>query len=212
MDLHQLVRTAFFLEDLQDALENGADVNAPNRLGNMPLMAAIDVRDVEKMELLIEYGADPELTCDSNYTALRYAVCGDFAEGVQFLLSLDVDRGHAPKYPLKPVSYDITLPEIVPPKELRGLIPEGEWKQLVEETRAMAAELLQHPTVKPMIADVESVEVLQLFLEAGDDLNQASNELKRSYIGLTEAVRLSLRLTTTKNTSHPGLELAIPRE
>ena len=48
MDLHQLVRTAFFLEDLQDALENGADVNAPNRLGNMPLMAAIDVRDVEK--------------------------------------------------------------------------------------------------------------------------------------------------------------------
>src|SRR6266852_4623772 len=82
------------LGELQAAVTAGAAVNAPGHVGMTALMLALESKDLEKTKLLIQHGADPELTDDFNATALRKAVAADFADGVQLLLSLGVDRGY----------------------------------------------------------------------------------------------------------------------
>src|SRR5207237_588293 len=74
------------LEELQAALQNGADVDAPGHVGMTALMLALGLKDLAKTKLLIQNGADPELTDEFNSTALRHAVEADFVEGVRFLL------------------------------------------------------------------------------------------------------------------------------
>jgi hypothetical protein len=180
---HQIV-TEGDLDELQTALKDGADANAPGHVGVTALMLALESKDLEKTKLLIQYGADPELTDDFNATALRRAVGADFADGVRFLLSLGVDRGHHPRDPLKTVEYDCSWCDMTIPAELEEVMSEAEWKESLEESKREIREMGQNPTVEPMIADVESVEVLKLFLEAGDDLNLAPSETKRALMGL----------------------------
>ncbi|HSG73495.1 MAG TPA: ankyrin repeat domain-containing protein, partial [Planctomycetaceae bacterium] len=76
---HRIV-TEGDLDELQAALKNGVDVNAPGHVGATALMLALESKDLEKTKLLIQYGADPELTDDFNATALRRAVGADFAD------------------------------------------------------------------------------------------------------------------------------------
>jgi len=173
------------LEELKQALINGADVNTPGHVEQTALMVAIAAKDLEKMKLLVKNGADPELTDEFNDTALRHAVSWDFADGVAYLLSLGVDRGYHPKYPLKKVTYDLELPQVELPEELKESFSEEEWKESIEEGRNSMTEWGQNPTVEPMISDVQSVNVLKLFLEAGDDLKLAPTDVKRAYVGLS---------------------------
>src|SRR4051812_14266322 len=97
------------LEELRAALQKGADVNAPGHVGMTALMLALASNDLAKTKLLIQHGADPELTDDFNDTALRHAVNANFVDGVRFMLSLGVDRGYHPQYPLKKVVYGTSL-------------------------------------------------------------------------------------------------------
>jgi len=180
---HQLVSEGD-LQALQAAIQGGADVNAPGHVGRTPLMVAIAAKDLEKTKLLLQHGADPERTNDFNATALRWAVDHDFADGVRLLLSLGVDRGHHPRYPLKAINRDYPLPDVPLPAELKGVISDAEWRKTLEDGQASMREWGQNPTVEPMIADVQSLEVLQLFLEAGDDLNRAPREIQRELVGL----------------------------
>lgn len=172
------------LNDLEAALNDGAQVNAPGCNGTTPLMLAIAVKDLDKIRLLIRHGADPELADDFNSTPLRHAVGYDFADGVELLLSLGVDRGDNPKYPLKKIEYGDELPDVPMPVELRQVMSEAEWKESHEETRKAVREMGQSPKSEPVISGVQSVEVLKLFLEAGDDLNLAPDDVKRALLGL----------------------------
>lgn len=180
------------IQDLRDALKRGIDVNAPGPLGMTALMLALNSKDMEKTQLLIQYGADPELTDDYNATALRNAVEADFVDGVRYLLSLGVDRGYHPRYPLKKIDYDSSMCDITLPEEMRELLSEDEWKASLEETRQAVREMGQNPTVEPMIGSVQSVEVLELFLDAGDDLNLAPTEIKRALVGLDNGMELQV--------------------
>ncbi len=128
MDFHECI-TSGSLEDLRKALTNGADVNLCGHNGKTPLMVAIAAKDVEKMQLLVESGADPELTDDFNGTALSHAVSWDFADGVRFLLDLGVDRGYSPRYPLKKINYDFDIPDSPLPDTLKAVMSEEEWKE-----------------------------------------------------------------------------------
>lgn len=170
------------LEELQAALKSGVDVNAPGHVGMTSLMVALGSKDLAKTKLLIQNGADPELTDDFNATALGHAVGADFADGVRFLLSLGVDRGYHPRYPLRKIDYE--WPDVAMPVELQGVLSEAEWKESVEETRRSMREMGQNPTPEPMISAIQSVEVLKLFLDAGDDLNLAPTEVRRALVGL----------------------------
>jgi hypothetical protein len=172
------------LSELEAALKRGADVNAPGRNGSTALMVAIAARDLAKMMVLAQHGADLERTDDFNQTALGHAVSFDFEEGVQYLLSKGVDRGYHPKYPLKKITYDESLPEPKMPAELKNVMSEAEWQQALAQTRESMRELGENPTAEPLIRDIQSVAVLRLFLEAGDDLNLAPTEVKRALLGL----------------------------
>ncbi len=185
MNLHRLIEQGS-LEQLREALRRGADVNAPGRIQQTPLMAAIAAGDLEKMKLLIDHGADPELTDEFNATALRHAVSCDFADGVQFLLTLGVDRGHHPKYPLKSINDDRNWPALDFPKELSEFMSEDEWKQSIESAHQSLSEAGQRPTVVPIISEVASLDVLRLFLEAGDDLSLAPGDMSRAYMGIDD--------------------------
>ncbi|MFO0900131.1 MAG: ankyrin repeat domain-containing protein [Pirellulales bacterium] len=93
------------LERVRAALTAGIDVDSPGHCGVTALMVALQARHLPIAKLLIEQGADPELTDDFNSTALKHAVEADFADGVRVLLSLGVDRGYEPRYPLKRRDY-----------------------------------------------------------------------------------------------------------
>ncbi|MFO0900130.1 MAG: hypothetical protein U0836_22070 [Pirellulales bacterium] len=53
-------------------------------------------------------------------------------------------------------------------------------------------EFLQNPTVEPIVASVQSLEVLELFLAQGDDVNLAPRELQRAWVGLSTGGKLSV--------------------
>ncbi|MEO1979436.1 MAG: ankyrin repeat domain-containing protein [Fuerstiella sp.] len=183
---HQVVQNGSVL-DLKAELDTDIDVNSPGRFEETALMVAIAANDLEKVKLLIQHGADPALTDKFNSTALGHAVSHDFADGVKLLLGLGVDRGYHPKYPLKQIEYDLeslNALEIPMPRELTEIMSEDEWNESVKDGNRLAAEMGQNPTVEPLISEVQSVEVLELFLDAGDHLEQASNELKREFTGL----------------------------
>jgi ankyrin repeat protein len=78
VEFHQVVENGS-LDELKQALERGVDVNAPGHVDRTALMVAIAVKNVDKMNLLLEHGADLELTDKFNDTALRHAVSWDFA-------------------------------------------------------------------------------------------------------------------------------------
>src|SRR5204862_3968749 len=116
------------------AVQNGADVDAPGHVGMTALMLALGLKDLAKTKLLIQNGADPELTDEFNSTPLRHAVEADFVEGVRFLLGLGVDRGYHPRYPLKKIVYDTSLPNVPMPDELKEVISEADWKKSLAKT------------------------------------------------------------------------------
>jgi len=199
LELHQIAKQGS-LEELKAALESGADVNVPGHSQETPLMAAIAARDLGKVELLVGHGADLELTDRFNVTALSRAVDCDFVDAARLLLSRGAERGYAPKYPLKTIDYDIDWPEAEMPEGMKGLMSEEQWKKSVEELRETMG---QHPKVEPMIAEVESVEMLRVFLEAGDDLSRARSEVKRAYMGIECVKRLRSTLDEYRRHKSP---------
>jgi hypothetical protein len=178
------------LGKVQEALRQGADINAPGQTGVTALMLAIEEKDLELTKLLIQHGADPELTDDFNATALRHAVYADFAEGVRFLLALGVDRGNRPRYPLKKIEYPNSPPDVPMPVELKDVMTEAEWNESLQASSELMREKGQNPTVEPVISCVQSVEILKQFLDAGDDLNLAPKEVKRALVGLPAVYEL----------------------
>jgi hypothetical protein len=180
------------LDALRSALADGVDVNVAGRVGHTALMLALESKDLDKAKLLIENGADPEQTDDFNHTALRHAVDADFADGVRYLLSLGVDRGYHPKYPLKKIDYGDVLVRVEMPENLKGILSESEWEESLEQTRSSMQEMGQNPAVEPIISAVLSVEVLKLFLDAGDDLSLAHTEVKRALVGLNTGGELTV--------------------
>jgi hypothetical protein len=203
---HQIVEQGN-LEGLKAALENGADINAPGHVGMTALMHAIAKKDLAKTTLLIRHGADPELTDDLNRTALCHAVEDDFEDGVRFLLSLGVDRGYKPKYPLKPITYDVPLLDVPMPESLKQVMSESEWNTSIEETQESIRESGQNPKTQPLICQVQSVAVLQQFLRAGDDLNLAPEEMKRKLLGMETGG--DLRCTLSDYKAHKSPQYAV---
>ncbi|MCH8921855.1 MAG: ankyrin repeat domain-containing protein, partial [Planctomycetes bacterium] len=177
---HRIVESGSSSE-FQQMLRSEINVNAPGHCERTALMVAIAARDLGKMRLLVESGAETEQTDAFNTTALRHAVEWDFEDGVGFLLGLGADRGYHPRYPLKKVDYVSHLPKLQIPDGIEEALSEEE---LNEEARALLSEIGQNPKVEPIISDVQSVGVLKLFLDAGDDLNQAPTGVKRDYVGM----------------------------
>ncbi|MEM6330024.1 MAG: ankyrin repeat domain-containing protein [Planctomycetota bacterium] len=180
--VHEIVAEGS-LDEVRRVLASGADPDSPAHCGQTLLMAAVASGSIDKMKLLLEQGADPELADDFNRTPLGNAVDHGFVEGAELLLGMGVDRGHNPKYPLKPVEYPEAPPTPLP-TDLQGLISPEEWA----ETHASAQELLQElgdrPKPEPVIEDAGSVAMLRLLVDYGEDLNQAPEHVKRQFIGL----------------------------
>lgn len=193
LQLHQIIQTGT-LEDLQQKLKTSIDINAAGPDGKNALMIAIAAKDIQKLNLLLGKGADPELTDDYSETALSHAVQSNFVEGVRVLLKRGVDRGYHPKYPPKKIELDSRLfdPDIIEmPEGLKDVMTEEEWAQSLKETADSVNKMDQTMLVQPIIKDVYNIEILNLFLEAGDNLGQISNEFKRVLVGLDEESELS---------------------
>ncbi len=179
------------LADLQRALQDVSLINTPWHAGKTALMLAIRSGDIEKVQCLIEHGADPELADDSNYTPLSYAVDYNFPAAVKLLLDLGVDRGYQPKYPPKPRDTTVyqQLNQRLKDQRDEG-VSEEDWQRSQQQVWDLLEEHARKHPFTPVIQDVTSLEVLRLFLAAGDDLNQAPRELQREYIGLPVTAEL----------------------
>lgn len=193
LEFHQIVKQGT-PDEIQQQLQSGVDINAPGHGGETALMVALEAKDLEKTRLLLEQGADPELADDFNNTALRRAVQEEFVEGVRLLLDRGVDRGYHPKYPLKVIRYTqepVDFSQLKMPKELEGQMTREEWQQSLKETLGPEAEERSEqeiePYLYPVIEDVYNLEILDLFLAAGDNLSQTSKEMKRHLLKLDDS-------------------------
>ena len=61
------------MDIIRDVLAAGADPNAPQQSGFRPIHEAANSNDQALAELLMTYGADPELPNDAGVTALDLA-------------------------------------------------------------------------------------------------------------------------------------------
>jgi hypothetical protein len=184
-ELHRLI-----IDEGVDALSRwfvpGADLDIPARFGRTPLMTAIAAKDFAKIEWLLRHGADPEKTDDYSGTALAFAVNHDFVPAIELLIRAGVDRGYTPKYPPKPLRSILPKQDLPMPEELRGAMSEEEWREMMRSgMEAIEKEELLIP-VMPLIGDVQSLEALRLFLDAGDRLGDAPGDLKRQLLGIPE--------------------------
>lgn len=74
-----------------ELLDAGANVNAQNKKGQSILCHALNVSDAEMTKVLIERGADVELTANDGMTPLMIAVFRQFTEGVRLLCFAGAD-------------------------------------------------------------------------------------------------------------------------
>lgn len=173
-DLHPLLE-AGDLVAVRDALAAGADVNAPGHCGTTPLMTAISGRNLSAVVMLLAAGADPEISDDFNHTSLAVAVQHDAVDIVRLLIRHGVDLGRSPKYPKKKVDYRSMIGAF--PPELQAQVGEtlsGDLFDRIDEDR----------DPQSIMADVMSVEVLRVLLEAGEDLAEAPRTVWRQFLGL----------------------------
>ncbi|MFM2003752.1 MAG: hypothetical protein RI963_3178, partial [Planctomycetota bacterium] len=184
-ELHRLI-IAEGVDALSSWFVPGADLDIPARFGRTPLMTAIAAKDLAKIEWLLRHGADPEKTDDYSGTALAFAVNHDFVPAIELLIRAGVDRGYTPKYPPKPLRSVLPKQDLPMPEELRGVMSEEDWREMMRSgMEAIEKEELLIP-VMPLIGDVESLEALRLFLDAGDRLGDAPGDLKRQLLGIPE--------------------------
>ena len=140
-DLWQIARTGD-LNQLENALANGADINAANNFGLTPLMMAAYHGRAEMVKALVERGADVNAVDNGGLTAARLAKDAGHEETVATFVALGIDtaapRNKAPRQ--VGVIHDDRLDEIEddglhsaqPDKEVRTLSDPPEIWELVQ--------------------------------------------------------------------------------
>jgi len=191
--LHSLIANGS-VSELSDLLKTSVAVNAPGRVGRTALMVAIEAKSLEKVSLLLEHGADPELTDDFNTTALGCAVQYDFIPAIQLFLEMGVDRGYQPKHPRKIVRFGASVSDMKMPAGMSDVMSESEWKSIMQEGLDSINQREEPLSVSPLVRDVQSLEALRLFLAAGDRLGEAPKELRYDFVGLP----LEAKITASK--------------
>jgi ankyrin repeat protein len=81
---------------LPQALREGADINAPNHLGNTVLMVAASSGDVRAVQELLRCGADPNRGNEKGINPLLCAIFSDQADTVEILLRHGAKAGGVP--------------------------------------------------------------------------------------------------------------------
>ncbi len=97
-------------------------------------MVSIEAESIEKFLLLLDHGADPEISNDFNITSLGYAVQHDFIPAIRKLIEKNVDRGYRPKYPQKPLRFDLPVDEMEMPEALLASMKKDDWKSMIQES------------------------------------------------------------------------------
>jgi ankyrin repeat protein len=95
------------IDTIKFMIDNGADVNFGGKLNCTPLMAAASRIDIPMMEMLLSYGADPNVTDDWGRTLLHRAFysmkCDELVEGIKFMLAIGMDIEAQDKYGQTPL-------------------------------------------------------------------------------------------------------------
>ena len=90
-ELHYAARHGIYTW-INDLMKEGADVNALNKHGETPLMAATFHENIPIMEMLIDYGGDVNARIDINSeTALNYAARQNCGKAMELLINKGAD-------------------------------------------------------------------------------------------------------------------------
>ena len=73
-------------------LEKGADIDAQDRYGRTPLMAAVSINNLEVAEILLKKGANPNLGDINGVTALRMARNSRHPDMIKLLKEFGANR------------------------------------------------------------------------------------------------------------------------
>ena len=162
----ELIRAGFEgnLEKVQELLNNDADVNAKNKLGNTALINASMTGHTETVALLLEKGADVNANNNNGHTALILAIWNRYTETVALLLEKGADvnvKGNDGETALLVASGDGH-------KEIVAM--------LLEKGADVNAKNNDGFTSLMWASNYEHTEIVRLLLENGADVNAKSND------------------------------------
>ena len=182
-------------QDVVDALEAGADVNADDLLAGLPLMVAARLGDVEKVSLLIEHGADINVI-DVSGTALHAAVGSGSVEIIELLVAAGADIELTPDGRTTPLNYAAQLGDTL---VMKTLLSHG---AKLEPTGA-------RPSALHFAAGAGKIEAVQLLLRRGASIAHGDHDghspvLRAVANGHADIIEVLLEAGADVNEKHLG--------
>lgn len=171
------------VEVVRELLQQGADVNAAAVDGTTPLLEAVGTRNGELVELLLAAGADADATNRYGMSALHLAARGADARSSRALLGAGADPSRA-----LPEGETVLMAAAKSgnPEVVAALLPGGETVAGNDYAPAVVVSSAPDPNAREnwygqtalmWAAAAGNTEAMQLLIDAGADVNQASSRI-----------------------------------
>lgn len=151
-------------EEVQRLLETGTDVNAKNRQGLPPVIAAAKKGNGEVLKLLVDSGADPNVEDNNGLTPLMWAADRGHLETARILLENGADVNAVTEYGATALKKAIESPE-------RALV-----KLLLDHGAEANASLRDGSTPLMWAAIAGQASLAKLLLERGADVDAKADD------------------------------------
>ncbi|MCG8314199.1 MAG: ankyrin repeat domain-containing protein [Pseudomonadales bacterium] len=168
------------LQQVQDCVEKGADLNARDTWERTPLLLAVQSGDTTKVSYLLGAGANIDDTGRCNKPALEYAIQMDDANMLSFLIQKGADFERYNSFGYTSL---IQAAEDGAFNCVKALLNHG--ANIYKKDRSQFSQ-------KTAIAHTSSLEIAEALIEAGDDLNQIESDARDNLLKIGSQEKLSV--------------------
>ncbi len=167
------------LSEVKDRLAQGGNLHSRDTWERTPILVAVLTGDVQKVSLLIEFGADLTDLGRANTSALEYAIQMDDARMLSFLIGQGFDFETYNDFgytALMQAAEDGAISCVC------CLLEHG--ADIHKKDRSQFSQ-------KPAIAHASTLETAEALAKAGSDLNQLEGDVRANLLGLGEQENLT---------------------
>lgn len=154
---------------IKPLLDQGPDLTARDYWDRTPWLLALLLGDVEKAELLLAAGSDPNAHGRCGKTPIAYAIESGHIDMLRWLIDRGFDIEAVDEFEDTPL---ITAAELGATECVRVLLEVGADVFRENQLHARAIE------------SADNLDIVELLIDAGEDLNDINNEIRARFLGL----------------------------
>lgn len=168
------------LQQVRDCRENGADLTARDTWDRTPFLLAVQSGETDKVDYLLSVGADIKERGRCNQSALEYAIQMDNVKMLTFLIKQGLDYEEYNDYGYTPLIHAAENGAI---NCVRCLLEMGANVHKADRSQF---------SKKTAIAHASTIEIAELLIKAGDDINQLESEVRTNLLNLGKQDELTV--------------------